>query len=102
VVALSLFPLATQVFAPPPALISKPLSNMKPLHFSLSTLSLPDLSTIPAAASNAALQGKFNFVSSPAIFLVPILLGISVPTVMFWFISWYANPTDEDADEEAS
>jgi len=50
----------------------------------------------PATALSQALSG---FLTSPVILLVPIFVGASVAAVIAYFIVWYANPTDADADE---
>jgi|ERR1712071_46911 len=51
----------------------------------------------PAAALGQVLAG---LVGSPAILIVPIFAGISVASVMAFFIASYANPTDPDAEDQ--
>jgi len=70
--------------------------NIESTAVSSTTNHLAVMTIDPATALSQALSG---FLTSPVILLVPIFVGASVAAVIAYFIVWYANPTDADADE---
>jgi len=57
------------------------------------------LAVVTIDPATALSQGLSGVLGSPIILLVPIFVGASVAAVIAYFIVWYANPTDPDADE---